>query len=338
MNTLDFVVILVVCYILYIILSNKKTTTKEHFTVDYDDDKYLDDLFDAIHKNDDGTIDESEKSESEYDNINKYFNETQFNTDYRDTITAFNNIAPSQKQIFNNSDFPVKFVNPKVSEVKDLIRQFIRKVNLNVKNVVPETLTKNSGWDEYMPDQNVKSGWEKSQEALGLPTSIYTEPAKKGKVKLIKIDHIEKYATEEQIRYVTYLILQKVNVRDQMVVRVAFVLDNLIDERKFFDSESDGENKYENVSVRIEQIFVMGYLTDTSFGSKSKKDDFYNFEGIEKDGIMDQQEILKQLNQKYRARQKESNGFSVDIPNPITGTSPEVINELALHRLCERDD
>jgi hypothetical protein len=311
---------------------------KEHFEDgnddnDYNDDKYLDKLFDRMSKNMKQPVVSSIESDESNGEDDKYFSETQFHNDYRDTITAFGNVAPAQKQLFNRSNFPVKFVNPKLSEVKELVRGFIKEVNKSVKNNVPDVMNSNSGWDEMMPEQNVKSGWDKQQEELGLPCSIYNEPAKKGKVKLIKVDHIEKYATEEQIRYVTYLILQKVKVKDQMLVRVSFVLDNLIDERQFF-TDSDRKGHKSTVTVNIEEIFILGYLTDAKMGAKGKKDDFYNFEGVEKDGMMDQAEILRQLNQKYKDRQQNASTF--DVTDPIMGTSPEVINNLAIDRLTHK--
>lgn len=334
---LDILILLIISYVVYKLFSKK-----EHFDGnrdndnDYNDDKYLDKLFDRMSKTNKYPLitsiesDEWNNSDVEHD---KYFSETQVHNDYRDTITAFNNVAPAQKQLFNRSDLPVKFINPKLNEVKELVRGFIREVNNSVRRDVPNVMNSNSGWDELMPEQNVNSGWEKQQKELGLPVSIYNEPAKKGKLKLIKVDHIEKYATEEQIRYVTYLILQKVNVKDQMLVKVSFVLDNMIDERQFF-TDSDKRDNKPTVVVTIEEIFIMGFLTDAKMGAKRKLDDFYNFEGIEKDGMMDQAEILRQLNKKYKDRQQNASSFNVT--DPIVGTSPELVNNLAIERLTHR--
>lgn len=333
MSIVELIFLIIFGFIIYKLLIEKR----ENFEADLDftDDSYLDNLFDKMSKTEQNN--KEPLSSGKYKRVdnepNRYFTETQFNNNYRDTITAFNNIAPSQKQLFNKSDYPVKFTNPKVSEVKELVRGFITELNNNIKNNVSDTLDGNSGWDELMPEKNVKSGWAKQQEKLGLPVSIYNEPAKRAKVKLIKVDHLEKYSTDNQIRYVVYLILQKVNVSDQMIVRVSFVFDNMIDERKFFDTEEENKN---NINVSIEEIFIVGFLTDDSFGAKSKYDDFYNFEGIENECMMDQKEIIKQLNDKYKQRQIESNGFSVDVSDPITGMTPKQINDLAIQRMTNK--
>ena len=39
-------------------------------------------------------------------------------------------------------------------------------------------------------------GWEEEMKQLGLPESLYLKPAKKSKIILVKIDAVEKYATE----------------------------------------------------------------------------------------------------------------------------------------------
>uniref|UniRef100_A0A6C0E956 Uncharacterized protein n=1 Tax=viral metagenome TaxID=1070528 RepID=A0A6C0E956_9ZZZZ len=297
---------------------------------DEQDNEYLDKLFDSIEKNNNGTIKKKNRThvKDKNNNVNRFFQESQFHTDYRDVIDAFNNIAPAQKQLFNRSDYPVKVSEPKLDEIKTLVKSFIRRLNHSLKHEVTDFINANSGWDEMVPERKEKSGWEKQQQELGLPTSIYGDPARRSKVKLIKIDRCEKYATEEQLRYVVFMIIQKPKVRDQMVVKVSFVLDNLFDDRKFFSEDNA------KVNVNIEEIFILGFMTDESFGTDSKLDDFYNFENVEKDGMIDQEEVLKQLIAKYKSRQAESGGFSVDVA--MSGYPPDYINQMALEKLRDK--
>lgn len=259
-------------------------------------------------------IKKKEKKKKRYNNKKKCcknFIESQFHNDYRDTITAFNNIVPIQKQIFNKSNYAVKNMETDINEVIELIKGFIKKVNKEIKGV-SEYINKDSGWDELYQERKIKSGWDKQQENLGLPKSIFNEPAHKSKVKLINIDKIEKQITIEQIRYITHIILQKENVEDQIIVKIAFVFNN---------------KEEEEININIEEIFIIGYLTN-NFGSK--KTEFYNFEGIEKDGIYDQDEIIKQLNKKYENKQNEN------ISNQILGISPSTINNIAINRLTNK--
>lgn len=235
--------------------------------------------------------------------INPYFSETQYHDDYRDTINAFILIVPNQRIIFNRSENPITSeTTPPIREVKRLIGSFIKEVNSIVENKV-QSETSLNGWNDAMPQKPIKSGWDKQQEQLGLPTSIYTNPSGKKPIKLIKIAGLEKYTTDDQIRYVANLIVKKKHVNDQMVLRVSFVLDtsdvNL--DREFFDEE---KSVYET-AVQIEEIFVQGFMTKDSFGEQTSLQQLYNYDGINNDGIMRDEHILDQLLKKKKMYEKE---------------------------------
>jgi hypothetical protein len=236
---------------------------------------------------------------------NPYLTEVQFHNDYRDTANAFQILIPSQKNLFNRADMPIlKTSTPPNNELRPLVKNFIREVNKILdKNVCDGYKVKN--WKDNYGERDYKSGWEKQQERLGLPGSIYTNPAKKAHIRLIKVDHAEKYETEDELRYVLFMNLQKVNVEDQMVVRVSFQID-----KQDYDINKDFFNKKKktyNTIVKIEEIFVLGYLTKESFGKQSIKSKYYNFDGISNtDGQMfSQKEIITQLNNKRREYEAE---------------------------------
>lgn len=337
MDLVDTILLAILCFLFYKFIFEKELFEQVKDDEFIQDDNQIDELFDQMTKNSDnshGTLIEKipqlDKSINSINSINLdnpsdqgEFIEQQFHTDYRDTITAFNNLSP-QKQIFNRSDMPIKTIVPKISEVKELVKSFVKQVNYNCKYNVTEFIEKNSGWDELLPEQEVKSGWEKQQEKLGLPVSIYNKPAKKSKVKLIKVEHIEKYATTDQIKYVIIMILQKPHVKDQIVIRLSMVLNN-------------SNSLISTISVNIEEIFVMGFIINGKLKSNLPHANFYNFEQIEKDGILDQKEILKQLDQKYKDMRNHSYGFSTDIEKPLVGISPMKINELAMKHIKQND-
>ena len=81
----------------------------------------------------------------------------------------------------------------------------------------------------------------------------------------------------------------------------------------------------------MEDIFVVGFMTNHSYGSQnvSMRQDFYNFENVEKDNIMDQHEIFRQLRKKYADRQIETNGLTIQF-------SPETGNNIAIERLKQK--
>lgn len=263
------------------------------------------------------------------------FLDIQFHNDYRDTMTAFSDIAPDQKQIFNIANAPTRLTNPPHKEVGKIVKDFINLINRDVQYNVADYRGNNTGWDEPLPQIKEKSGWEKQMEELGLPTSLYADPAKRAPVVLIKIDYVEKYVTEFETQYIIILIVQKVNVNDQMIIRISFVRENnnIDDERKFFDDiDADYcKNNYTNgpkkVNSRvsdpssnemvIEEIFVVGFLTNEGIeGEKSvnyDKLDFYEFKGLETTDIIDQHTIAKELIQKRLQQQKEMMSFTASL-------------------------
>jgi hypothetical protein len=311
MNLFDLLLILVIGYIIYWIVKGYKNNNeyfsqvpkqkkkKVRFTKETDDDDFSLEHLDNI-------ISEKSKKSKQ---INPYFVEMQFHNDFRDTITAFNNICPGQKPIFNQANVPTRAGKPNDKLVKEIVNDFIREVNANIGDI-DDFRTKNSGWDELMPDKKVKSGWDKQQEELGLPANIYNEPAKKSKVKLINIEKVEKYETNDETKYVCYFVLEKKNVSDQMIARVSFIINkhSVNEERKFFDKKQN-----EKPTITIEEIFVIGFMTFEGAGGKSdtsNRDDFYNFNQLEKSDMIDQKEISKQLIDKYNQRTVAMTNFT----------------------------
>jgi len=299
-NILDISLVILVIFVIFMFINHRKSedfsdgtnnldcdleTTLEN-EYDIDPTKYID----AILK--------SKKKPK----VNKFFQEVQFHQDYRDTMNAFN-LLTDQKPFFNTADLPVTNVEkPSNTEIKNLISRFIREVNKTVKNHISNESGTN-GWADNMPQKKFKSGWDKQQEELGLPGSIYTEPAPKASIKLIKLDHAEKYETDSEVKYVVFLVVQKRNTEDQMLVRVSFVVDkqdmNL--DREFFDKK---KNTYET-AVSIEEISIIGFMITHGFGEQSSREKFYDFDGITDGRMFSQKEIIRQLNKKRRIYEKE---------------------------------
>ena len=242
--------------------------------------------------------------------------------DYRDTITAFNNVAPDQRPIFNRSVLPVKQIDVNPIEVKPLVKAFVKKVNDEVRFNISDVQNENSGWDELSPEKK-KNGWGDYMNELGLPESIYNEPAKRAKIRLIKIDTVQKFATESQLNFIIHMIIQKVNSKDQMIVKVSFVMDNidLNAERNFNKTDFDVD-----FNVKIEEIAIVGFMTDNGEKNNGNRKDFYEFVNIEKDNMIDTELVLKALKDKYKQRQIESDGFNIDI-------APTKLNDVAMFRL-----
>lgn len=240
--------------------------------------------------------------------INPNFIDVQFHNDYRDVITAINNIIPSRKQLFNLANIPLRYTEPPKSEVYNIVTDFVSVLNVNLKTEVPVTRSKNTGWDEAVVDPNVKSGWDKVQESLGLPVSLYEDPAKNSAIHLVSIKHVQMYETDDEIKYSIEIILQKQNVDDQMIIKVSFVQDKrpLVDENNFFVSKNI------KLKIVIEDLFILGYLSKGGNnairefdGDKTK---FFEYENMERNDLVDPKYIQKVLMEKYAERTNEMEG------------------------------
>ena len=287
---------------------------------------YIDDIVTTFKKSKSKSKSKIIKVSKDID-IKPYFVDMRVHNDYRDTITAFNNIAPDQRPIFNRSVLPVKQIDVDPEQVKPLIKAFVENVNESVKNDVSEYVIDKTGWDELAPENEGKSGWDKQQQKLGLPGSIYSKPAGRAKIKLIKIDKVDKFATTEQVNFIVYMIIQKKNVSDQMIIKTSFVMNN---EDTNADRDFFKKNSNIDLDIKIEEVAVIGFLTDHSYGSNTPRENFYDFNinyvDVENDDILNQQIILDELKRKYKQRQIESDGFNVLI-------SPQQINNTAIFRL-----
>jgi hypothetical protein len=310
-------------------IKNKNVSNKKLNNHEDDDDKYLDDIFAQMSqsKGMSNLIYKSQKDHKtgEYSPVKPFFVDIRIHNDYRDILTSFDNVAPDQRPYFNRSMLPVRQAQIEPISVKPMVKEFIKRINEDIKVNVYEQVTSQTGWDEYAEERKPKiDGWGKQMKQLGLPESLWDHPACKNKLRLIKIDAVEKFITEEQINIIIHMIVQKKNVDDQMIIRVSYIMDNVdINAERNFNKD----NVAPEYNIRIEQIYVIGYLTDYRYGdTNTNRKDFYEFVNIEKDDMIDQDLIIKTLKEKYKQLQVESDGFNISI-------APSQSNDTAIFRL-----
>lgn len=241
-----------------------------------------------------------------FNKINSNFLNQKFHNDYRDVITAINNLIPEKKQIFNLANRPLlQYSEPEADEVKNLVSDFVNVLNENIKYDVPSYRNPNSGWDEAISDPTVKSGWDKVQEGLGLPPSLWSNPAQKDNIVLISINYVQKYETEDEIKYSCDIIIQKKNVADQMKLKASFVQDKrpLRDENNFFITANI------DMKITIEDVYILGYMseegTDARLLFDKDLEKFYDYNQMEYNNLTDPKYIQKILMEKYRHRTEE---------------------------------
>jgi len=320
----NVLIIFIIILVLLVVYSDGRKNRRKHKNNREKYGEVDDDLFNDIYNND---VYNDIYTNKQKVAVKPYFFENQFNNDYRDVITALDNVVESGKPLFNRSNLPVEYTPIKKTEVKNLLKAFISTLNYNIKNKVQDYTNVGNGWLNVIPNETVESGWDRQMKELGLPEDLYNKPASRSKVKVIKIDKVEKMSTSNQVRINIYLILQKENVSDQMVLKVSFVMDkdDINNDRDFFKKDETLD-----LNVHIEQTFIVGYLSDQSYGSKRPYTDFYTFENIEKDNILNQEEIFKQLRKKYEQQQIESNGLTIQF-------SPQTGNNIAIERLNSKN-
>lgn len=335
-----FILIIIILLLFYITTSNNSCKRRERLennnkleTNDkFDDDDVDDDLLykainASVNTNTNTNIKTNVNNTAQI-NVLPYFVEMQFHNDYKDVITAFDVMIETGRQIFNRSNLPVSVKELNSADSTKMANIFIEQLNDVLKRKINNYADVENGWKNIQENKQIESGWEKQMTKLGLPPNIYDKGANKSKIILIRIDKFVMSTTDSQTRYDIFMIIQKNNSYDQMVLKVSFVTDreDMNTDRNFFR-----DDKTIDLNVHMEDIFVIGFMTNHSYGSNnvSMRQDFYNFENVEKDGMMDQAEIMKQLKKKYTQYQIESNGLTIQM-DPASG------NNLALERINKK--
>lgn len=302
MDIIGFVIIIILGLILYMIMNMESDNIKEPL---------LGGRKDGIKGDYRGHFDMRSNYSVESSNnslctqINSNLINNQFHNDYRDVINGINNLVPEQKQLFNLANIPLKYSEPNTSEVRKIVDDFIYVLNTNVKNDVDCVRNANTGWNEPVVEPKVKSGWDKIQESLGLNPSLWNEPKNKSKIILKQIKYVQKYETEDEIKYNITLIIQKLGVKDQMYIQPSFVIDKrpLQNENNFF------VNKRVGIKMAIENIFILGYLSNDGIDSKllsvKDVDKYYNYNDMECNNMTNPKLVQDVLMKKYAQRTNE---------------------------------
>lgn len=315
MDIFDAIILFMIILILYIyFIYGKSPQPKEQFypskfNVKIDSDNYESELNTDNYGNNSYTCSgDSEMCSSDSDTndnksykqqTNPNFIEMQFHNDYRDTLNAIDLLLPTQKKLFNTTELPVtSSIQPSGTEIKDLINSFIEEINETVRRRVANEVTL-TNWNNNLAEKKFESGWEKQQKKLGLPGSIYVDPAPKAPIKLIKIENAKKNETSDELQFVMFLVVQKKNVKDQMILKISFVIS-----KTDWDLERDFFNEKKNTGntdVKLETIDVIGYLTNNDNGKKkSAREEFYKFDSFEGNNLFNTKDVVKELNKKKR--------------------------------------
>ena len=222
--------------------------------------------------------------------LNPNFINNQFHNDYRDVITVIYKLIPRRRQIFNVSNKPIEYSIPNKDEVQLMIEEFVILLNEKIKELSSPGSKVCKGFDTVEEECKVKSGWQKVQESLGLPSSLYEDPSPNNWIRLIFIKNIQKYKTEEEVKYAIEFVLQKQGVEDQMVIKISIIQCNKV-----------------NQKINFEDIFIVGFLSKEGVDCNLNRQEntFYDFDFMEKNNLTDPKKIQEILLQKYDDRRCE---------------------------------
>lgn len=286
MKSTQILLIIVIIIFIYWLISHSRN---ESYETDIDDINENIDISYPIYK-----------KEKKYKlRLKPYLLELQFHNDYRDVMTAFNNMVPRQKQIFNIINQPITntdlthIVNSNTkseikTDIKNMIAQFLNNLN-KFSAEVPIVKNKNSGFDEAMQLPSSNKGWEENQHELGLPSSLYQTPAKNAPVFLVDIQSVVMTEGLTDVRFVCQLVIQKKNSEDQMIIKISFVIKK--------------ENMAaKNEIVMIEYINTVGYLSDMQTQYDTVESTFYDFNNLNMSEMSNPKLIQSELIKKQQAR------------------------------------
>lgn len=229
-------------------------------------------------------------------NINKvvndqFFTTTQFHQDYIDVINSFNDydgIAPHAKQLFNINNVPVIIKkNVDVDKVGQMVNDFIIEINKKIKqnSSIYDNATVDN-WRNIKYKQKYKDGFQEVQKSLGLPETLYNDPIKETRVYLIQYSDITRYATENEMRYVVYVILGRELSRDQMLVKVNFIEDYKMPR-----------------NIIIENIDIIGFIAVRAVGLQYVDiNNYYNFDSLEDNNMIDINKLMNELEYKRQIK------------------------------------
>ena len=350
MNYLNLIIILIIIYITYLIVNEQQLVLpslscfcnkkKEPFAItknktndiNNNNDIIVDDIIDNIQDWDKTYVEDGHIKKKI---VKPNFNNSMFNNDYRDIITTFNDFVPCNRQIFNVANIPLKYSEPNNSEVKKLVNGFLHSINKYVKTNIDQTRSNNAGWDEPSTDPNVQSGWDKVHKKLGINNGFHPTPLGFRLLKLISIEKLQKYETEDEIKYLCQMVIEKNGSESQMLIHVSFVIKkNSLDDNVVLGSKS-----INNIDVYIENISIEGYLSnegnDDNIMYKHIKEKHYEIDGMEQNNLTDPKYVQHKLlehkmklasDMEFRNSSLDEQGkaFHSTLPNPYDYDSHKV--------------
>lgn len=212
----------------------KKTATKKHRSNTQTR---------TIAENKKKSFDELMKHDIVRDEREKHFIRVTFHDDFRDVMDIIDLLCPYQRDMFiQSSETIIREVEKEgftimVEELLENMNEM--KLNIAEKKDVQQLSIATANKDDRL------YGYDKVQESLGRPRSIYTLRKTGGIMKLKDIISVRQLENKNETRNVITFIIVKDNTPDELVVKLTVMYNNM-----------------NPTSLTIEKFSIEGYKTD----------------------------------------------------------------------------
>lgn len=227
-------------------------------------------------------------------NDDTYFAPLRFHPDYIDVINFindnYNNVSPHDKmenKLFNKNDLPTITNNmPNVKEINkvgSILNNYVKYLNKECQNN-KYSINQNK-WENRI-EQNYKDGFQRVQEFLGLPKSLYNRSVSQTELTLDEYYGLqsEKVIDTDEIEYSVYLLLSRKQTRDKMLLKMKFIINDK--------------------KVMIDDIDIIGFDNNRPL-NKNYEDinNYYKFDSLGKSNLISAGDILDEMKYKYAVRE-----------------------------------
>ena len=297
----NFLILLIIIIIILIILCLFK---KEHFDLSYIKKIFQKEDKDQLNKQieipDYKIYEEEELSNyinrkyKMYNNLEDYFTPSQFHPDYIDLINYINDnykiSSPHENKNIFNKDNKATILNdnPSVKEINkigEILEKYVIYLNKELEKT-KYSINPNK-WENRI-EENYKDGFQKVQEILGLPQSLYNKSTTQGELILEEYYGLksEKVINNNDIKYIVYILLKRLNTRDKILLKLKFITN-------------------EEKRILIDDITIIGIDNNRPLKqSYSDMNNYYNYKSLNTSNLISSSDILDELELKHNIREK----------------------------------
>lgn len=215
-----------------------KTINKKNLGVNEEKTVYNDDI-----KNKKKDFDDIMKPNIIKNEREKHFIKVNFHDDFRDVMDMIDLLCPYQRNMFIQSSETIK------KEVeKEKFTIMIEELLENMNEIKKNTATKKDVPQLSVITKNRKDylyGYDRVQESLGRPHSIYTLRKIDGVMKLKDIISVKQLENKNETQNTIIFTIVKDNTPDELVVKITIMYNNI-----------------NPTSLTIEKFSIEGYKTD----------------------------------------------------------------------------